>query len=222
MSEIRIPLASVVLDYDLYPHFSVDKQHVSYMVEAMMADVEFPPIIIDKKSKRVVDGFKRVLGFVRHLGDEGSIKAIEKTYKNDAALFLDSMRFNADHGVKLDRHDRVHCIHLGRKLKISMDDIAQALHMKIDQLESLKVRRTAFTKDNGEMEIALKRTYQPWAGKRLTRRQAMTNERSGGMDPVFYVNQMIDMIESEMFDLENSVLVERTKLLGKLIRQKVK
>lgn len=60
--------AELILDYGLYPRHSIDSQHVSYMVESIRAGVALPPVVIDKKSKRVVDGFHRVTAF-QHLMD---------------------------------------------------------------------------------------------------------------------------------------------------------
>ena len=78
----EIAIAEVVLDFDLYPRSQIDSQHVSSMCEAERAGAEFPPIVIDKKSKRVIDGFHRYTKQQRVHGPGATIPCVEKTYRN--------------------------------------------------------------------------------------------------------------------------------------------
>jgi len=100
-----ININSLVLDFTLYPRCRVDDQHASYMLESVKAGVELPPVIIDKKSKRVIDGFHRVTAMKRFFKlnkkEKPEITAIIKTYKSEADMFLDAMKYNAAHGRML-------------------------------------------------------------------------------------------------------------------------
>lgn len=212
----KIKVAELVLDFDLYPRNNVDSHNVKNLVDALAAGAELPPVIIDKKSKRVIDGFHRVRAHLRHFGEGAEITAIEKSYKDDAAMFLDAMRYNASHGAKLDPCDRTHCILVGERLKIPLEAIAGALHMPTDKLGDLKTDRTAI--GSGGLTVALKRTNRHFAGKTLTKRQEEANDRSSGMNQVFYVNQIIELIESEMLDTEDENLLLRLKVLGDLLQ----
>ena len=104
----KMKAAQLVLDFGLYPRNNVDEHNVKNLVDALAAGTELPPVIIDRKSKRVVDGFHRVRAHLRLFGDNAEIDVITKNYKNDAELFLDAMRYNASHGAKLDTCDRPH------------------------------------------------------------------------------------------------------------------
>lgn len=57
--------------------------------------------MIEKKSKRIVDGFHRHRVYSRLYGVDHEVEVVEKTYKNDAALFLDAARYNSAHGLKM-------------------------------------------------------------------------------------------------------------------------
>ena len=61
MSEkvIQIALAELVKDFNLYPRHKVESYHVTEMVDTFHAGTRFPPIIIDRKSKRIIDGFSQ-------------------------------------------------------------------------------------------------------------------------------------------------------------------
>jgi len=206
--------AEVVLDFELYPRNNVDSHNVGTIIDAMVAGVELPPIIIDKKSKRVIDGFHRVKAHLRLLGDDARINVIEKSYKNEAAMFLDAMRYNASHGARLDPCDRTHCIIIAEKLGLTNDQIAGALNMKPDKLGALRADRMA---TSGGLNIALKRTVRHLAGQNLTERQNEANDKLSGMNQQFYANQLIELIESKMLDLSDAKLLERLRLLHDLL-----
>ena len=106
----KIAIAELVLDFSIYPRMDVDGQHVHYLCEAYRAGVELPPLVIDKKSKRVIDGFHRVRMYQREEDEAFKAPVVEKTYPSESAILLDAIRYNASHGRTLTQHDRAHCI----------------------------------------------------------------------------------------------------------------
>ena len=213
----KVPIASLVFDYSLYPRGEkMDSHEVSYMVDALEAGAKLPPILVEKKSNRVVDGFTRSTAFQKLYGDEATIDAVFRDYASDKELFADVMRYNSAHGKKLDRHDYVRCLLIGQKLGLKFDTIATSLNLTAAALKSLKDMKTA--RSNG-FTVPLKKPIEHMRGRRLTQRQLEANNRLGGMQQTFYVNQIIELIEAELLDRKNENLMERLKHLGKLIRQ---
>lgn len=212
----KMKVAELVLDFSLYPRSNVDSQNVANLCEAIAAGIELPPIVIDKASKRVADGFHRVKAYLRVHGDDAEAFVVEKSYRNEKELFLDAARYNAAHGAKLDSHDRTHCAIVAERLKIDMADLAGALNMTVDKLANLRDTRVAMSK-SGE-PLALKNTVRrQFAGKKLTKRQEQANAKFSGMNQAFYVNQLIELIESDMLDKENGELMERVQKLHELL-----
>lgn len=209
-----IKAAEIVLDFDLYPRNNVDSHNVRNLVDAMAAGAELPPVIIDRKSKRAIDGFHRVRAKIQFAGPDATIEVIEKSYADEKEMFLDAMRYNSAHGAKLDTCDRVHCAIIAERLQIPLDAVAGALHMPADKLGELHVARTAV--GAGGLSLPLKRTVQHMAGRKLTKNQIAVNERSSGMNQVFYVNQIIDLCESKMLNLDDN-LIERLRVLHGLL-----
>ena len=207
--------SELVLDFDLYPRNNVDSHNVRNIADALDAGAELPPVIIDKKSKRVVDGFHRVKAHIRLYGEEAKIQVVEKTYRDDAAMFLDAARYNASHGAKLDPCDRTRCTIIAERLSIPIEAMAGALNMPVDKLASLSTTRTA--KATGGLTVPLKRTNQHMAGRRLTKAQEAANERSSGMSQQFYVNQLIDLIQSGLLNTEDQNLIDRLRQLNELL-----
>lgn len=190
----KMKAAELVLDFDLYPRNNVDSNNVAYLVAALAAGVELPPVVIDRKTKRVVDGFHRVRAHLRHFGQDAEIEVIEKTYKSEGDLFLDAMRYNAGHGARLDPCDRTHCVIIAERLSIPLEAVAGALHMPVEKLGELRTHRTA--RGAGGLTVPIKRTVVPqYSGRKLTRAQEQANQKLSGMRPMMYVNQLILILE---------------------------
>lgn len=210
----KVKAASLVLDFDLYPRNNVDSHNVRCILDAMKAGVKMPAVLIDKKSRRVADGFHRVRAVL--LDDpEGEIEIIEKDYKNDQELFLDAMRYNAAHGARLDPCDRNHCVIIAARLSIAIALVAGALHMPVEKLGNLQTHRTA-TVASG-LSVPLKRTLLHMNGKKLTKAQSDCNDKLSGMNQSFYVNQVIMLIENGLLDKEDEKLMERLERLDELL-----
>lgn len=216
----RMKVVSLVLDFDLYPRPQVNSQDVGSMVLAEKAGAEFPPILIDKKSKRVIDGFHRCKKQLRVYGPDAEIDVVEKTYRNSAEMLLDAIKYNANHGRKLNSFDRTHALLLADNMKISIDKVAGALSMTVEAVESLRLNKSASV-GSGKLTtaIAIKRTIGHMAGKKLTKSQIEANKGLGGMNQLFYVNQLITLIEANLIDKENEDLIERMRKLHGLLEE---
>jgi hypothetical protein len=209
-----IKVSELVLDFELYPRNNVDAFNVKQIAEAMAAGTEMPPVIVDRQSKRVIDGFHRCKAAIRLHGENAEIEVVEKTYSSEAAMFLDAMRLNASHGARLDPCDRVHCLILAERLKLTVEQVAGALHMTTDKLASLRADRTA---TSAGLTVPLKSTIRHFAGGKLNKRQAEANDRLSGMRQVFYVNQIIELVEAKLLDTTDGNLMARLEHLSELL-----
>lgn len=214
----KIKVAEIVLDFSLYPRIDVDEQHVRYIVGALEAKQEMPPVVVDAKSLRCVDGFHRTRAYLRLYGGDHQVSAEAKHYGSDSEMLLDAIRFNASHGRMITSADRAHCIIQCEKLKLEPVMIASALNMTTEKYTELRVGRIGKVGKSGQRLVALKQTIQHMAGRTLTPQQAETNKHLGGMNPGFYANQLIMLIESDLIDTSNEELMERLKKLASLIR----
>ena len=212
----KIRCSELVFDFDLYPRNNIDSVNTKSMIMAMEAKVEMPPVIVDKKSRRIVDGFHRVRAKITLDGEDSEITVIEKDYKSEQDMFADVMRYNSAHGARLDSADRVRCTIIAKRLGISIEKTAIALNMPADTLERLVVDRTATHKG---ATISLKRTVRRFAGRKLTEEQVKANDKLSGMNQSFYVNQLIILIESKMLDLEDENLMTSLSKLQELLNE---
>ena len=215
----KMKCAELVFDFDLYPRNNLDAHNIRSIADARKAGVEMAPVIIDKKSKRIVDGFHRNKERLQTDGPEAEIEVIEKVYKNEQEMFLDAMRYNATHGARLDPCDRTRCAVIAERLRIPIESVAGALNMPVDKLAGLRADRTAMAAGGGGLVIPLKRTIKHMAGKKLSKQQQVVNDKSSGMNQSFYANQLIDLIESDLIDKEDETLYKRLQRLYELLAE---
>jgi hypothetical protein len=206
-----VPIASLVLDYDLYPRVQVDSQHAHYLAEALRAGARLPPVIVDKRSKRVIDGFHRIRAHQTVYGESASIEAELREYRSDADMFLDAMRLNASHGRSLTKCDRARCVLQMRKFRIGANRVAAALGMTLKALQALGEGRVARAKDGAQ--VPLKRTIAHMAGQTLTDEQIEANDKLSGMNQAFYAHQLLLLIRSGLIDTSNEELMAALRRL---------
>jgi hypothetical protein len=222
----KVEVAKLILDFTLYPRCQVDSQHVSYMCESLKAGVELPPVVIDEASFRVIDGFHRVTAVKRFSGDTGKVTVIFKKYSSEQEMFSDAMRYNASHGRSLTQYDRSHCIIRAEELNIDEETLAKCLNVTVDKIGELRrtrigeLKTSTKAKKNARFKrqiIPLKRTIEHMAGLELTQSQVNANEKLGGMNQQFYINQLISLIENDLLNMSDERLMKRLEVLSGLL-----
>jgi hypothetical protein len=212
-------VASLILDFELYPRNNIDSGNVTSLCDAIAAEIALPPVIVEKRTKKVVDGFHRVKAYLRMLDDDAECFVVEKNYASDKELFKDAMRCNARHGARLDPCDRAHCVIVGERLQITREEMAEALSIKVDKLASIRETRTAYSSSGHPLPI--KNTIRQFHGKRLTRQQERVNEKLSGMRPSFYANQLIMLIEADLLDVDDEHLMATLRKLHGLLEEEL-
>jgi hypothetical protein len=234
----QIALSELVLDFNLYPREVINQHHVREMAEADKAGAEFPPYVADKRSLRVVDGFHRHDKDKRLHGPNHLVQVVEKTYRSERDMVLDAIRLNANHGRALNSYDKTRAILLARNRGANDKVIAAALNITIERVDSLVATKSAIAPDaklrkkgvdpdakvrkkSMDDYVPIKQTISHMAGQRLTKAQVEAVKKLGGMNQLFYVNQLILLIEQNMLDTANEDLMKGLgklqKLLGKLL-----
>jgi hypothetical protein len=124
-----VPLAMLVEDLDIYPRHAVDSSHVNKLNEALAAGVTLPPILVDAKTHRIVDGVHRSRAYRKNLGVDASIEVETRSYRNELALLKDAVRLNVSHGRSLESQDLTRATLLLQQLGATTADIAYTLNV---------------------------------------------------------------------------------------------
>lgn len=213
---IRVKLSELVLDYRVYPRAKIDAMNVSKLRAALEAGESLPPILVDKNSLRVVDGFHRISAMEALWGADYETVISVKPYESDVELFKDAVRLNAAHGRSLTPYDHARVLLVGERAGIALAELAACLSITVERASNLAARKITVIEVTGE-RTPLKQTVRHLAGRTLTARQAAAIPRLGGMNQAFYVNQLIDLIESDLLDTGDAGLLERLAHLRLLL-----
>lgn len=215
-----IPLASLVEDLSIYPRNRVDTTHVSDIIRALDAGVELPPIVAEVGSFRIVDGVHRSRAYRKKVGDAASVLVILRQYRDEAALFEDAVRLNAEHGRKLDRHDQTRIVLKFRELKVDDETIASALHVPTPAIQTLELR-VVRNSDTGEA-IPSKRGLEFMRGQKVTPVQIKAMQSVRSADVGRLALELMRLLDARLVDLEDDQIVERLEMLGRAIQKVLK
>jgi hypothetical protein len=207
----RVKVAELVLDWEIYPRHGLDMTNVRKLVEARRAGMELPPVVVERASKRVVDGFHRVRAELKVGGAEALIGVTWKDYVDDAARFADAMLLNSRHGQGLSSYDRVRCLLLARQLGIPDGETAAHLQITVETAERLVLERTAIG-PAAEM-VPLKFTDAHLHGRTLTPEQIRGNVAASGKSLAYSAGQILNALENGLVDWSNAGMVVRLETL---------
>jgi len=214
---VRIPAVELVEDLSLYPRLQVDDWYVGRLAEVLRSGAVLPPIVADRKSKRIADGFHRRRAALRAFGPAAEIDVLFRDYPDERSLYLDALRLNAHHGKRLSTAEEVRAVIRGQELGIEPRVIADTLAIRAEKLEGLLERKTA--RGTVEPVVILKPCFDHLAGQQLTQQQELANKHSGGHQASFYARMLIELIESGAVDESNRTLMERLRRLHELLTE---
>jgi len=225
MSDITtMPLAELVEDTSVYPRHTVDGSHVGALVDALRAGATLPPIIADRASKRIADGFHRYRAYREVLGDNSSVDVELREYASEADLLLDAIALNSCHGRRLDRMDQVRAIRLAEKAGATIPQISLVLHVPELKIEKMRVR-IAFAPAvsertiPGTREIVLKRPAYHMAGKTLTAAQEDAVVSSVGTSLALAAMQLRKCLDSRLANANDPRLVAELQALFPVLEE---
>jgi hypothetical protein len=219
-----VRLSDLVEDFDIYPRHSVDSSWVSDLSRAIQAGDELPLIRVDRKTKRIVDGFHRARAWRKVLGRGGEIEAEVRAYASEQELLKDAIEQNAKNGRKLDQQDRTRSALLLERHGVPVKEISVVLHTTETRVQELLNVRVVLVKPNpgsggGKAPGPEKRPAKPVAypapgqdPREISEEQYRVMESSSGHRTAQTVTQLTRELESGLVDL--TVPGIREKLWG--------
>lgn len=207
--------SSLVEDLGLFPRNVIDDVHVRALAEAIRAGDVLPPIVVDRRTRIVVDGIHRRRAAIRAHGAGATVVVQWREYPDRESMLVDAARLNARHGKRLTPNEIVRVVTLADEMNISRTVIADALGLRVETLESLVRRIVAY--DTGHRPTPVKPALRHLAGEQLTTEQVMANKQLGGYQARYLVRQLLVLLESNGIDWNDAVLVERLRTLWRLL-----
>jgi len=214
-----VPAASLLEDLALYPRTSIDGSHVADLARALRAGVVLPPVVADRASKRLADGWHRRRAAIRVHGPEAPIAVQFKDYPDEAALFADAVELNSHHGRKLDRQDQVRVAVLAEHLGMDTARIGAILHIEPSRV--LELRPRVVFEEGEDLPVPAKPVADHLYGQTLTAEQMQAMKSFSGVRLGQQVTQLLRAVESGLLDLSDARLCQRLHQLAEAIREKV-
>lgn len=215
MTIMQLPLAQLVEDFDLYPRQAVSSENVSDILGAIKAGLPIPAPIVDRESKRIVDGFHRCRAWRRELGEDGVIDVDLRDYSSEVELFRAAVEFNISHGRKLEAIER-------RKIALRLRDmgdgdteIARILHIPPARVEKIFLRTATVTEENGSIRLEpLKRPFFHLSGTELTEGQSQAIRTAPGTSYSLLIRQLRSAMQNRFIDRTDENLINSLQELA--------
>ena len=223
MTTKKVKAVELIFDWNLWPRHEagdLDSTNLKKMKDAILAGVKLPPVIVNRKDNRIVDGFHRTQTVLNLYGDDADIMVIYKDYVNDSEMFLESARLNNQHGLPLSPRDRTHVILKARKFKIPMPAIAEALGLDPEEAKSFLAKRTAKNRD-GET-IPLSGGALSLSGLVLTEKQEEYVKKCPGTSAQLYARLLLNALKADAVILNDNIintLEELNKKIEKVLAE---
>lgn len=196
MSANLLKLNSLVFDESVYPRCNVDEMHVRSMMHAMEGGIEMPPILVERKTNRIVDGVHRYHAALR--SGHKTIRGVLKTYASEKELFKDAVAGNVGVGLKLGTDDSLRVIDLATKLGFKEIDQAAMLRTSIAHLRALAPRFATVNEASELRRIPLKASCRHFAGEKISKKQAEAMEGAPGNSYLLLTNQLVSALLNDL------------------------
>lgn len=211
----KMKVSELIEDFSIYPRNCVFDGHVYDLAEALRSGAALPPVVADRKTLCLTDGFHRRRATEKVGGSDAQIDVMLVTYADKAAMAEDAMVRNATHGRRLTTADIARCAALAEHFHISRERLSSILNVTRNKLDDITARRTGHT-SSGET-VVLRRPMEHLAAKKtLTPAQEKIVSKVGGLTAYQHASRLVDLIESESLP-DDGRLFEKLKQLHELL-----
>jgi hypothetical protein len=196
VQSVKIKATELVWDQTLYPREEVNEQHITNLCYALRMGELLPPLLIERITRRLIDGVHRWYGRRRVFGDDCEIECIIVDFASEQEAYLAAVAANSGHGLRYNGFELTKIALRAEELGITRETLSQAIKIPFEAI-TRRVITKAGKADVGGVEkfVALKGSMQDLHGRKLTQGQVEANKSAGGMAATYYVNNVITLVE---------------------------
>lgn len=217
-----VAVRDLVMDPALYPRLKINTFNISKYASALRGGHTPPPVVADRVSRVVTDGWHRCHAALEVSGEDATVPIEWRDYTDRAAMFVDAVRLN-EHGQPLSGQERA-MVAQRLETEFHLEPRAISFVLQTDERTVLRlVPRWAQAPDadgtapgqyaaNGRTRIALKHGTRRLRGQELTPEQIEAHEHMGVV-PMRAVAQVITALTGDLFDWDKPATRERLCLL---------
>ena len=220
---MEVKISDLVIDPKLVEIRSINPYYVSRYRQAMRVGAQFPPIIIEAETNRVVSGNHRVSAYLDEYGGGHVIEAIVETFPDEAAIIRRFAEENTRHGYPLSGISQRAIIHILLKHGDSPETIAPVLNIPVQKVNMLGQMSVLVVGKNKRKEMKpIKHGLEHISGRKVSPKQYEEHRKSDrGVPLVHLARQIQRWIDNGWVDMTDmttlSVLTDLYESLGKLM-----
>ena len=220
MAELT-PVATLEFDPALYPRIEVSDYHVNEIVKAMEGGHALPPVVADRKTRKLVDGTHRWHAAIKRGVEE--IACEFRDYADKAEMFKDACLLNSANGLNFTARDKLKVIEVGQQFGLKELDFAMLLRTSESYIRVLMPRYATVQPDQKTekvKKIPLKASTRHLSGRTITPQQADAIQGNApGTSYLLVIRQLISALENDLLppQAEHPVLWNELARLTQLL-----
>ena len=217
MKATLLKISELTIDSELYPRIKSGWLTAYQYAQAMKANSVFPPITVGiyREKKYVVDGVHRIEA--KKMLKEEYIDAIVKIYESEREMFVDAVKLNSAHGRQLSVQEKVRIIYKLKKMRFKLQEISELIKVPIDKIGLLQQRIITGPKGEPIYLKSVLANMDTGDGTLQTVDQTSFNVAS----VTALLTQMIELLESGAYSIEQPQIKEMSVRLFQLLQQKL-
>lgn len=137
MKQELLKVSDLRWDKSIYPRKSVSLARVRRLGEALRSGDKLPPILVEARSLRIVDGVHRWKAHISVLGRRQKISCTIREFQSDEAVYMAAVSANAKHGLPLSLADMPAAVKKAEALGIQREAFAGVLRMTVAGVERI-------------------------------------------------------------------------------------
>ncbi|MEO5351023.1 MAG: ParB N-terminal domain-containing protein [Magnetococcus sp. YQC-3] len=214
-----VKITDVKVDEEIYPRNQSDWLTAFQYSRSMQAGAIFPPIMVGRYAGQLylIDGKHRMEANQKNKVDH--IQAIVQDFKSKADMFAKAVELNVVHGKALSIQEKARAIMKLRTMNFSKEQISKIVSIPIDNLQAFVADRMVNT-ITGE-QIIVKAPLNHLAGETVTQEVIEGQNCFGTRSQDQVLDELISLLENKGINLKNKTVLNKLKIIQKLIRQAV-
>jgi hypothetical protein len=214
-----LSLSQIVEDTELYPRNHENWFLTNKYAKAMRTGAVFPPICVALFAVKycLVDGLHRKRAYKVNKIAEIQVEVLP--LKTREAIFAEAVKRNVQHGASLSTQETVNAIVKLRAMKFDNEAISHLVNIPIKSLKSFVALRLV-NNITGE-EIGIKAPLMNLAGTTVSDEILAGQNVYSARSQEHIVDQMLRLLETGSFNKKNQPLMEKLKVIRKLIERLV-
>lgn len=232
----RISIKDIVIDKEYYPRRNWDWFTVMIYAKSIKADVnnKFPPLKVAEvegvKGYVLIDGWHRLKAYLSNKIEK--VDCIIYRGYSKKELYLEAVKSNLTHGKSYNVGDKIKIITDLRKFNINASEISKLVLIPEQDIDKLvKGRVTYDLKGN---TVILKPILKGISNSKIADSEEFeamqhsfggagsTYDDDGARSQAFLLQQVITMLEQDLFIMDNSKVMEKLISLKSLLKEKIK